>query len=103
MGDQNVFAMSGGFGPGGSIKDDVIKQTRDYLEKFTRLKNEGIQVSKKMRAITIQHKIKKELMIHIQDLGISDYEEAVGLFPELGNYPKDHVNELLEQISSNTQ
>jgi hypothetical protein len=103
MGDQNVFGINSGFGPGGSIKDDVIKQTRDYLDKFTRLKNDGIQVSKKMRSITIQHKIKKELMIHIQDLGISDYEEATGLFPELANYPKEHVNELLECISANTQ
>ena len=84
---MGMGGLSGAFGPAASMKDDVIRQTREYLDKFTRLKNDGIQVSKKMRAITIQYKIKKELMIHIQDLGISEYHEAVGLFPELENYP----------------
>ena len=103
MGPQGgILGITGGFGPAASMKDDVIRQTRDYLDKFTRLKNDGIQVSKKMRAITIQHKIKKELMIHIQDLGISDYQEAIGLFPALEEYPKEHVTELLDQIRLNT-
>ena len=66
---QNAAAYSSlnaQFGPGASLKDDVIRQTREYLERFTKLKNDNdVEVSKTMRQISTKHKIKKELMIHI--------------------------------------
>ena len=40
----------GGIGPAMSMEDDVIRQTHEYLDKFTRLKGESASVAyRKMR------------------------------------------------------
>ena len=46
----NINFNSHLFGPGANLKDDVIRQTREYLDRFTKLKNDNdVEVSKTMR------------------------------------------------------
>ena len=61
-----MMGMGSGYGPSNSMEDDVIRQTHDYLEKFTKLKGEGgFVVHRKMRQISHKYGIKDELMILI--------------------------------------
>merc|ERR1711924_325070 len=76
--------------------DDVIRKARQYLKQFCQF--EDFQVSKKMRNIAKKHSIKTELFIYICDLGLRDYDEAISLFPELKEYEKEHVLELIEEV-----
>ena len=79
-----------------NMNDEVIKKTKQYLDQFTQFKN--VDVSKEMRRIARQHGISSDLCIHIQDLGLREYDEAISLFPDLKEYPKEHVEELIEII-----
>ena len=82
-----------------NMNDDVIRKTRAYLDQFSQFKD--FQVSKKMRAIAKQHNIKTELFISICDLGLRDYEEAISLLPELKQFEKEHVIEMIEEVKLN--
>ena len=55
-----------------------------------------------MRKIHDQHEIPTELFLQICDLGLSDYEEAVKLFPTLLNFKKEHIDELIEEVKLST-
>ena len=83
-----------------NMNDEVIKKTKQYLDQFVQFKN--VDVSKEMRRIARQHGISTDLCIHIQDLGLREYDEAISLFPELKEYPKEHVEELIEIIKLHT-
>ena len=83
-----------------NMNDEVIKKTKQYLDQFTQIKN--IDVSKEMRRIARQHGIQTDLCIHIQDLGLREYDEAISLFPDLKNYQREHVEELIEIIKLHT-
>ena len=84
-----------------NMNDDVIRKTNYYLEQFSQFKD--MEMSKKMREIGKHHGIQTELVISIFDLGLRDYDEAVSLFPKLGEYPKEHVIELIEEIKLNSR
>ena len=55
-----------------------------------------------MRKKAKERGIDEELCIHILNLGLRDYDEAVGLFEKLKTYPKEHVQELIEIIKMNS-
>ena len=54
-----------------------------------------------MRDIAGKYKISSILCIHIMDLGLREYDEAVSLYPALKEYPKEHVQELIDVIKLN--
>ena len=83
-----------------NMNDDVIRKTKEYMNKFVQFND--VDVSKDMRRIAKQHKISMDLCIHIQDLGLREYDEAVSLFPKLQEYPKEHVEELINIIKLKT-
>ena len=94
-------AMGGGQASLGlmmNMNDDVIRKTRAYLDQFSQFKD--FQVSKKMRAIAKQYNIKTELFITICDLGLRDYDEAVTLLPELKQFEKENVLELIDEVKN---
>ena len=65
------------------MNDEVIRKTRQYLHRFVQIKD--VDISKKIRDIAKQHGIPTGLCVHIMDLGLRDYDEAVSLYPELKN------------------
>ena len=85
-----------------NMNDDVILKTKQYLFRFVQFKD--VEVSKEIRKAAREHQIDTEICIHIQDLGLREYEEAVSLFPELSkkNYKREHVEELINIIKNNT-
>ena len=83
-----------------NMNDEVIRKTKQYMNRFVQFKD--VDVSKEMRRIARVHGISSDLCIHIQDLGLREYDEAIELFPELKNHPKEHVEELIEIIKLNT-
>ena len=98
-----ISGMVGGnasIGPLMNMNDDVIRKTKQYLDRFVKFQN--VEVSKQMRKVAREHAIDTELCIHIQDLGLREYDEAVSLFPELKKYDKEKVEELINIIKLNT-
>ena len=83
-----------------AINDEVTNRTWQYLERFAQFK--GIDVSKQVRKKQKEKKIDEELCIQIINLGLRDYDEAVGLFPKLKEYPKEDVQEIIEIIKMNS-
>ena len=83
-----------------SMNDEVIKKTKQYIDRFVQF--DSVEVSKEMRRIAKQHGISTDLCIHIQDLGLREYDEAISLFPDLKEYPREHVEELIEIIKVHT-
>ena len=83
-----------------TLNDEVINRTWQYLERFVQFK--GVDVSNQVRRKRKQFKIDEELCIQIINLGLRDYDEAVGLFPKLKQYPKEDVQEIIEIIKMNS-
>ena len=83
------------------VNDEVIRKTRQYLQRFVQVKE--VDVSKRMRDIAKQHGIPAGLCIQIMDLGLRDYDEAVSLYPELKSdrWSKESVQQLIDQIKLN--
>ena len=83
-----------------NMNDEVIKKTNTYLNMFTQFQN--VEVSKEMRQVARKHNIKAEYCIHIQDLGLRDYDEVVSLYPVLKEHPKENIEELIEIVKLNS-
>ena len=84
-----------------NLNDEVVNQTKDYLAQFCQFK-ESYKITKSLRAIAKQYKISTDLAIHICDLGLRDYEEAVSLYPELQKKEfEEGVMKLLEEVKLN--
>ena len=85
---------------GMSMNDEVTNRTWQYLERFSQFK--GIDVSKQVRKKGKEKKIDHELCTQMINLALRDYDEAVGLFPKLKEYPKEDVQEIIEIIKMNS-
>ena len=79
-----------------NLNDEVLKNTKIYLDQFTQFKS--VDVAKEMRKVAKLHGISTDLCVKIMDLGLRDYDEAVSLYPDLKEYPKEHVEELIEKV-----
>ena len=82
-----------------SMNDEVIKKTSQYLERFCHFTD--FDTSKQVRKVARDRGIDMDIGNHLLDLAITNYKEAVGLFPTLKDVPADHVEELLETIRVN--
>ena len=82
-----------------NMNDDVIRKTNAYLTRFIQFKD--VETSKEIRKTARDHGIDIEICIHIQDLALREYAEAISLFPDLEKYPQEHVQQLIDIIKNN--
>ena len=73
-----------------------MQKTHDYLQKFCKITDKD--KLKELKEITKENGIDIKIAIKIQDFGLTEYEHAVGLFPELTKYDKIKVLELLDVV-----
>ena len=93
---QQEIQNAGGLPGIHDVNDEVIRKTRQYLQRFVQFKE--VETSKRMREIAKKYKISADLCIHIMDLGLREYDEAVSLYPQLKEHNQEHVQELIDVI-----
>ena len=94
---QNQFgAAASGLGMMLNLNEEVVSKTHQYLDQFCRIRD--TKKMQELRGICKRTEIDLEFAIKIADLGLSEYEEAVSLYPELKKFEKEKVIELLDAV-----
>ena len=90
---NNSAAAFGGLGMMLNEQEEVVNKTQEYLKKFCRITDKN--KIKELKAVAKDNGIHLDYAIKICDLGLTEYDEAVSLYPELDPYEKSKVQDLL--------